>query len=123
MPRYTISQQTTGVVLFSGEANSEADALDKMARDAGYDDYASIPTEIGGGDTLLVEPVRRRKSQMTDDNWPKRADGSNKSVGEMTKDEARQVFRDAGKRLEAEFNRPAVKAQLARILRQGGGSA
>ncbi len=55
MNTYTITQQTTGVVLFSGVANSERDALDKMAQYAGYSDYASIPAEIGGGDTLLVE--------------------------------------------------------------------
>lgn len=51
---YTVDQAATGVVLFSGPARSEQHALDLMAQDAGYADYASIPEEIGGGDTLKV---------------------------------------------------------------------
>lgn len=55
MTRFTITQTTTGVVLFDGEAADEREALDLMAQDAGYADYASIPAEIGGGDTMLIE--------------------------------------------------------------------
>lgn len=54
MTVYTVTQTATGVALFEGEARDEAHALDLMARDAGYADYASIPAEIGGGDTLAV---------------------------------------------------------------------
>ena len=55
MKTFTITQTATGVVLFHGEASDEADALDRMAREAGYADYASIPAEIGGSDTITVE--------------------------------------------------------------------
>ncbi len=55
MTHFTITQSATGIVLFDGEADSEAQALDLMAKDAGYADYASIPEEIGGGDTLVIE--------------------------------------------------------------------
>jgi hypothetical protein len=51
---YTVEQTETGIVLYDGPAMSEADALDCMARDAGYADFASIPAEIGGADTLRV---------------------------------------------------------------------
>lgn len=54
MTHYTITQQASGIILFHGEAISEQDALDRMARDAGYADYASIPDEIDGGDTLII---------------------------------------------------------------------
>lgn len=55
MTRYTITQTASAIVLFDGEAESEQQALDLMAQDAGYADYASIPAEIGGGETLLVQ--------------------------------------------------------------------
>jgi hypothetical protein len=40
------------------------------------------------------------------DNWPKHADGSNKSIGQMTPEERRAVFSAAGKRLQAEMEDP-----------------
>lgn len=55
MPIFTITQTATGVVLFQGEASTSAQALDLMAQDAGYANFAEIPAEIGGRDTLLVE--------------------------------------------------------------------
>ena len=51
---YTVEQTETGVILYCGPAASEADALDRMAREAGYPDFAGIPAEIGGGDTLRI---------------------------------------------------------------------
>lgn len=36
----------TGIVLWEGEAADEQAALDACARDAGYDDDASIPDEV-----------------------------------------------------------------------------
>lgn len=54
MQKYTITQSKTEAVLYDGPATSERDALDRMARAAGYRDYASIPPEIGGGDTLEI---------------------------------------------------------------------
>jgi hypothetical protein len=48
--------------------------------------------------------------------WPKHPDGSNKTIGEMTRDEARAQTGAACRRLAAEFNRPGVKAGIAAIL-------
>lgn len=42
---YAITQPETGVLLGIYAADSEAAALDAMARDAGYTDYASIPDD------------------------------------------------------------------------------
>lgn len=38
----------TGAVLWTGGAESEQQALDAMAREAGYADYASIPESVRG---------------------------------------------------------------------------
>ncbi|MDK8188153.1 MULTISPECIES: hypothetical protein [Sphingomonas] len=54
MTTYTITNIASGIVLGQYEAATEAEALDLMARDAGYADYASVPEEIGGGDDLVV---------------------------------------------------------------------
>ncbi len=54
MTTFTITNTASGIVLGQYEAATEAEALDLMARDAGYADYASIPEEIGGGDDLVV---------------------------------------------------------------------
>lgn len=40
MATYTIENTRSGVVFGEYEGTSEADALDSMARDAGYADYA-----------------------------------------------------------------------------------
>jgi len=37
------------------------------------------------------------------DNWPKHPDGSNKKVGEMSKEEQKAVFKAALKRFEPEL--------------------
>lgn len=49
-------------------------------------------------------------------DWPKRPDGRNKKVGEMTPDERREVFAASAKRLAAEFQRPEVQAGIAAVL-------
>lgn len=49
-------------------------------------------------------------------DWPRRPDGSNKTIGEMSPDEQDRVTRDAGKQLEREFAQPAVKAGIAEVL-------
>lgn len=51
-----------------------------------------------------------------DDNWPKHEDGSPKNIGEMTSEEQLAVFTRAGKRLEAEFNTPAVQESFRRLF-------
>lgn len=40
MSKYLITNTRSGVALGVYEGNSEAEALDAMARDAGYSDYA-----------------------------------------------------------------------------------
>lgn len=66
MPRFTVTQIVSGVVLFDGEATDEQDALNRMARDAGYDDYADArdagddhrdPPRIAEDDTLVVSRI------------------------------------------------------------------
>ncbi len=42
MTRYTIEQQATAAVLFDGPALDKQNALNLMARDAGYTDYADL---------------------------------------------------------------------------------
>lgn len=48
---------------------------------------------------------------MTDADWPKRPDGSNKSVGEMTPAERERVMRASVDRLKPEFARMGVRLQ------------
>jgi hypothetical protein len=48
--------------------------------------------------------------------WPKRPDGSNKTMGEMTPAERRAQFTAACQRLKAEFERPEVQAALQAAL-------
>ena len=59
MKTYRIEQTKTGAVLFEGQASSEKDALDKMAREAGYDDYASAESVTGNDDGIVVTEVKR----------------------------------------------------------------
>ncbi len=41
MTRYQIENTASGIILGVYEANSENEALDAMARDAGYEDYTA----------------------------------------------------------------------------------
>lgn len=56
-------------------------------------------------------------------DWPKRPDGSNKTVGEMTREERSAVFKAATARLKAEFEHPKVQDAIARILNDDDGEA
>lgn len=58
MPTYTIFQDATGIILWTGEADNELLALDLMALDAGYDNYADL-TEVTGPDNgvKIIEGV------------------------------------------------------------------
>jgi hypothetical protein len=55
--KYQIENRQSGVVLGTYEGESEAEALDAMARDAGYDSYEDScrVTESGGGDLVVTE--------------------------------------------------------------------
>lgn len=50
--------------------------------------------------------------------WPKRADGSPKTMGEMTSVERRQQTQAAVAKTQAYFNRPEVKAAIERSLKE-----
>ncbi|MGD9670275.1 MAG: hypothetical protein AB7U75_14755 [Hyphomicrobiaceae bacterium] len=49
-------------------------------------------------------------------NWPKHEDGSNKKVGEMTREERRGVFKDACAKLQGQFADPRFQAGIERVL-------
>lgn len=82
MKLYEIEQAETGVVMWKGEAESEAEALDAMAQDAGYRDYAHA-SEDTDGRGIEVREVRhvvmadlRKKVEMltyTLTEWSNRA--------------------------------------------------
>ena len=55
--RYKITS-TQGVELGTYEANSEAEALDMMAEEAGYDNYEQVKKNVPGADQqeLIIKP-------------------------------------------------------------------
>lgn len=48
--------------------------------------------------------------------WPKRPDGSNKTMGEMTQEERRAQTTAACRKLEREFAQPAFQDAIRRVL-------
>ena len=58
MTKFQIEQTASGIILGIFEGNSEAEALDAMAQDAGYRDFAEA-CEVSpmGTDTLLMTKV------------------------------------------------------------------
>ncbi|MFE1599108.1 hypothetical protein [Methylobacterium sp. ID0610] len=48
MTIFQIRHTATGAVLWTGGAENEQQALDAMAREAGYADYASLPETLRG---------------------------------------------------------------------------
>ena len=55
---YEIRQAATGAILWTGGAESAEQALDAMAREAGYRDYASMPDEARGGQAEAAKLTR-----------------------------------------------------------------
>jgi hypothetical protein len=53
---------------------------------------------------------------MTKTEWPKRPDGSNKTMGEMTSEERRVQFAAACQRVKAEFEHPKMQEMFQRVL-------
>lgn len=53
-------------------------------------------------------------------NWPKRDDGTNKTIGEMTAEERRAAFSASVERLRAEFSNPHVIAGISAVLESNG---
>jgi hypothetical protein len=60
--KYRIENPRTGVILGEYVATSKSDALDKLARDAGYDGYyhACVQTGDDPYSTLTVEEIPDR---------------------------------------------------------------
>lgn len=48
MSIFQIKQKTNGAVLWTGSARDEKSALDAMAREAGYRDFAALPESLRG---------------------------------------------------------------------------
>lgn len=55
--KFEIANRNSGLVLGVYEGETREQALDAMARDAGYADYASVPAEAGSEDDLSVMEV------------------------------------------------------------------
>lgn len=55
--KFIIGNKLSGVNLGTYEAETQAEALDAMARDAGYANYADIGPAISGGDDLVITEV------------------------------------------------------------------
>ena len=49
MSLFQIKQTSSGAILWTGSATDERTALDAMAREAGYPDYAHLPDRIRAG--------------------------------------------------------------------------
>ncbi len=54
MSIYEIRQAATGAILWTGGPESAEQALDAMAREAGYRDYAALPEDARGGESRAV---------------------------------------------------------------------
>lgn len=44
--------------------------------------------------------------------WPKRPDGTNKTMGEMTREERRAQWKDAAERARVTFSDPRIRAAI-----------
>ena len=51
MPTFSIDSNSTDMGCYSGD--TEAEALDKYAQDAGYADYADTVEQFGAGETVI----------------------------------------------------------------------
>lgn len=57
MATYSICNQTSGADLGEFEGDTEQEALDAFARNAGYNDHADACAQVGGGEDLIVKLV------------------------------------------------------------------
>ncbi|KMO34448.1 hypothetical protein VQ03_23375 [Methylobacterium tarhaniae] len=53
MAIFQVRQAATGAILWTGGAENEQQALDAMAREAGYADFAAIPESLRGAGTKV----------------------------------------------------------------------
>lgn len=54
MATWTIENAVSGLVLGEWEGETAADALDAMARDAGYRDYADLQVRVPADDGEII---------------------------------------------------------------------
>ena len=57
MRAYEIEQTATACILWQGQARSETEALNAMAREAGYRDYAHCESVTGTDEGVVVHDV------------------------------------------------------------------
>jgi len=53
MAIFQVKQVATGAILWTGGAENEQQALDAMAREAGYSDFSAIPESLRGSGTQV----------------------------------------------------------------------
>ncbi|MFH6785933.1 MULTISPECIES: hypothetical protein [Methylobacterium] len=53
MAIFQVRQVATGAILWTGGAENEQQALDAMAREAGYSDFSAIPESLRGSGTQV----------------------------------------------------------------------
>ncbi|MET7246005.1 hypothetical protein ABZT49_21880 [Methylobacterium sp. EM32] len=53
MAIFQVRQAATGAILWTGGAENEQQALDAMAREAGYSDFSAIPESLRGAGTQV----------------------------------------------------------------------
>ncbi len=53
MAIFQVRQTATGAILWTGGAENEQQALDAMAREAGYSDFSAIPESLRGSGTKV----------------------------------------------------------------------
>lgn len=66
MPRFDISNITSGQYLGEFEAADEAGARDALARDAGYTDYAHACETVGFADLVVTKVEGRYRTEFPD---------------------------------------------------------
>lgn len=60
--QFTISARSTGLVLGTYVGKTEAEALDAMARDAGYIDFDAA-SDVAGGSSSDFDVVEERRTE------------------------------------------------------------
>ncbi|AWN47097.1 hypothetical protein DK419_12895 [Methylobacterium terrae] len=53
MAIFQVRQAATGAILWTGGAENEQQALDAMAREAGYSDFSAIPESLRSSGTKV----------------------------------------------------------------------
>lgn len=66
MKRFEITNTNSGLVLGAYEGETAEEALDAMARDAGYSSYAAIPVEDEAGRLQVTELVGMSTAEVSE---------------------------------------------------------